>query len=94
MIEFVCLKREREAIADEIRAAIERVLQRGWFILGEELEGFEAEFARYIGTKFAVGLNSGSDAVLLAIQALGIGAGDGVIVPSIPHCPRRPGERG
>ncbi|MEN6576144.1 MAG: DegT/DnrJ/EryC1/StrS family aminotransferase [Phycisphaerales bacterium] len=82
MIEFVCLKREQEAIADEIREAIERVLRRGWFILGEESEGFEAEFAQYIGTKFAVGLNSGSDAILLALRALGIGDGDEVITPS------------
>ncbi|MEN6428675.1 MAG: DegT/DnrJ/EryC1/StrS family aminotransferase [Phycisphaerales bacterium] len=82
MIEFVCLKREQEAIADEIREAIERVLRRGWFILGEESEGFEAEFAQYIGAKFAVGLNSGSDAILLALRALGIGDGDEVITPS------------
>ena len=66
MIEFVCLKKEHEAIAGEIQAAIERVLHRGWFILGDELEGFEAEFGHYVGTKFAVGLNSGSDAILLA----------------------------
>lgn len=82
MIEFVCLTREQEAIADEIREAIERVLRRGWFILGEELEGLEAEFARYVGTRFAVGLNSGSDAILLALRALGVGDGDEVITPS------------
>ena len=82
MIEFVCLKREQEALADEVRGAVDRVLRRGWFILGEELEAFEAEFARYIGVEFAVGLNSGSDAILLALRALGVGEGDEVITPS------------
>lgn len=82
MIEFACLKKEQEAISGEIHEAIDRVLRRGWFILGEELEGFEAEFARYIGTKHAVGLNSGSDAILLALRALGVGDGDEVITPS------------
>lgn len=82
MIEFVCLRKEQQAVADEIHEAIDRVLRKGWFILGEELEGFETEFAQYIGTKHAVGLNSGSDAILLALRALGIGAGDEVITPS------------
>ncbi len=82
MIEFVSLKKEHEAIAGEIQEAIDRVLRRGWFILGEELEGFEAEFGHYVGTKFAVGLNSGSDAILLALQAIGVGEGHEVITPS------------
>jgi len=82
MIEFVSLQQEYDAIADEIREAIDRVLQRGWFILGEELAGFEREFSRYIGAKAAVGVNSGSDALFLAVKALGIGAGDEVVTAS------------
>ena len=63
----------------EIDAAIGRVLQRGWFILGPELEKLEAEFAAYVGVPYAVGCNSGTDAIELAFRALGIGPGDEVI---------------
>jgi len=82
MIPLVDLKAETEAIAEEIAQAIQRVVKSGWFILGEEVERFEAEFSKYVGTKYAIGVNSGSDALLLALQALGIGAGDEVITVS------------
>lgn len=61
------------------RAAIDRVIERGWFILGPELEAFEAEFAAAAGTRHAVGVGNGTDALALALRALGIGAGDEVI---------------
>ena len=65
--------------APVIRAAIDRVIDRGWFILGPELEAFEAEFAAASGARYAVGVGSGTDALALALRALGIGAGDEVI---------------
>ncbi|NJD98895.1 DegT/DnrJ/EryC1/StrS family aminotransferase [Thermococcus sp. LS1] len=82
MIPFVDLRREYQAIKDEIDQAIQRVLESGWFILGKELEAFEKEFAEYIGVKHVIGVNSGSDALYLAVKALGIGKGDEVITVS------------
>jgi len=82
MIPFIDLKREHAEISEEINHAIQGVLKSGWFILGEQVKGFEEEFSRYIGTKYATGVNSGSDALYLALQALGIGKGDEVITVS------------
>lgn len=65
--------------AADIRAAIDRVIDRGWFILGPELEAFEQEFATASGAAHAVGVGTGTDALALAMMALGIGAGDEVI---------------
>jgi dTDP-4-amino-4,6-dideoxygalactose transaminase len=66
----------------EIREAVDRVLTSGQVILGPEVEGLEEEVARYCAAGHAVGCASGTDALLLALQALGIGAGDEVIVPA------------
>ncbi|AEH25420.1 DegT/DnrJ/EryC1/StrS family aminotransferase [Pyrococcus yayanosii] len=82
MIPFVDLKREYHEIKEEIDSAIQRVLESGWFILGEELRKFEEEFAKYLGVKHVIGVNSGSDALYLAVKALGIGPGDEVITVS------------
>src|SRR6476620_1234064 len=65
--------------AADVRAAIERVIARGWYVLGPEVEAFEAEFARACGAAYAVGVGTGTDAIALALRALGIGAGDEVI---------------
>jgi dTDP-3-amino-3,4,6-trideoxy-alpha-D-glucose transaminase len=65
--------------APAIRSAIDRVIDRGWFILGPELEAFEAEFAAASGARFAIGVGNGTDALALAIRGLGIGPGDEVI---------------
>lgn len=65
--------------ADALRAAVNRVIDRGWFILGPELEAFEAEFAAAAGAAHAVGVNTGTDALALLLRALGIGPGDEVI---------------
>lgn len=64
---------------DEIDAAMARALQKGWYILGEEVSTFEAEFASYVGVKHGVGVGSGTDALFLALKACGIGQGDEVI---------------
>jgi len=57
-------------------------LERQWFIFGEELEQFEREFSEYIGSKYGIGVNSGSDALYLSVLASGIKKGDEVIVPA------------
>src|SRR5262245_45172868 len=67
------------ADAPLVRAAVDRVITRGWFILGPELEGFETEFAAASGSPHAVGVGTGTDALALALRALGIGPGDEVI---------------
>jgi dTDP-4-amino-4,6-dideoxygalactose transaminase len=62
-----------------VRGAINRVLERGWYILGPELEAFETAFAAACGSPHAIGVGTGTDALALALRALGIGAGDEVI---------------
>ncbi len=66
----------------EIDAAIQRVLDSGWYILGPEVEAFEVEWAAYCGARHAVGVANGLDALTLALRALEVGPGDEVIVPS------------
>ncbi len=82
MIKTVDFNRELQEIGDEIKEAVNRVLESGWYILGNEVENFEKDFSKYIGTKYGVGVNSGSDALYLAIKALGIGKKDEVITVS------------
>jgi dTDP-4-amino-4,6-dideoxygalactose transaminase len=82
IIQLLDLKKEYGEIGTEITQAIQRVLARQWFVLGDELCEFQREFSRYIGTKYAVGVNSGSDALFLAVKVLGIGDGDEVITVS------------
>jgi dTDP-4-amino-4,6-dideoxygalactose transaminase len=78
-IPLVDLKAQYDSIRDEIDAAIHRVVQGGQFILGPEIKAFEDEMAAYCGTKYAVGVASGTDALHLALLACGIKAGDEVI---------------
>jgi dTDP-3-amino-3,4,6-trideoxy-alpha-D-glucose transaminase len=65
--------------AETIRDAMQRVVARGWFVLGPEVEHFEAEFAAAMSAPYAVGVGNGTDALALILRALGIGAGDEVI---------------
>ena len=76
------LKKQHEALQAKLSEAFHRVLASGVFILGPEVEAWEKEFGDFLGTKHAVGVSSGSDALLLALQALGVGPGDEVIVPT------------
>ena len=64
---------------DAVARAIDRVVASGWFVLGPEVEAFEAEFAAAMGARHAVGVGSGTDAIALILRALGIGDGDEVI---------------
>src|SRR5262249_29359202 len=65
--------------AADVRRAIDRVIERGWFVLGPEVEASEHEFAAAAGATHAVAVGNGTDAIALIIRALGIGAGDEVI---------------
>lgn len=73
---------ENGAFADEISSAINRVMKGGRYILGHEVDAFEQEFAHFIGTQYAIGVASGTDAIYVALCAVGIGAGDEVILPA------------
>jgi dTDP-4-amino-4,6-dideoxygalactose transaminase len=76
------LNAQNLALEGELKAAFERVLRSGHFILGPEAVAFEKEIAQFIGVKHALGVSSGTDAILLALMALDIKAGDEVICPT------------
>jgi dTDP-3-amino-3,4,6-trideoxy-alpha-D-glucose transaminase len=69
-------------LLEELLEVVGRVARQGAFTLGAELEAFEAEFAAYCGSRYSVGVSNGTEAISLALRALGIGVGDEVIVPS------------
>lgn len=107
MIPFLDLKSPYLELKREIDDAISRVLNSGWYIGGDEVDQFEAEYARYCGVAHAVGVANGLDALILALRAFDVGPGDEVIVPSntyiatwlaVSHCgaipvPIEPDER-
>ena len=76
---FLDLKAQYKSIKKEIDTAIKRVVDSGIFIGGSEVENFEKEIAQFCCTKYAIGVNSGTDALWLSLRALGIGPGDEVI---------------
>ncbi|RJR41825.1 MAG: DegT/DnrJ/EryC1/StrS family aminotransferase [Desulfobacteraceae bacterium] len=69
-------------LSAEIDQAVKRVLESGWYILGDEISSFEREFAGFLGAKFVVGVANGTEAICLALKACGIKAGDKVITVS------------
>jgi dTDP-4-amino-4,6-dideoxygalactose transaminase len=81
-IPFLDLGAAYRELKTEIDAAIHRVLDSGWYILGPEVDAFEADWAAWCGADHAVGVANGLDALILALRALDIGPGDEVIVPS------------
>ena len=78
-IPILDLKPQYQAIKEEIQTAINQVLESGQFILGPTVKAFESDIARYLGVKHAVGLNSGTDGLVIGLRAAGIGPGDEVI---------------
>jgi dTDP-4-amino-4,6-dideoxygalactose transaminase len=81
-IPFLDLKAPYAELRDELDAAYQRVMASGWYILGREVESFEAEFAGYCGVRHCIGVASGLDALHLILRAMKIGPGDEVIVPA------------
>jgi dTDP-4-amino-4,6-dideoxygalactose transaminase len=81
-VPLIELTSQHRMLREEINAAIQGVLERGDFILGQDVSRLEEEFAAYCGTKYAVGVDSGLSALELSLRALGIGPGDEVIVPA------------
>ena len=78
MLPFIDLKYQYSLIRDEIHAGIDRVLESGHYILGAEINELEKQLAEYAGVKHALACSSGTDALLMALMALGIGPGDAV----------------
>jgi len=76
-VPFMDLRPGEDAAA--VHEAIRRVVERGWFVLGPEVEAFEAEFAAVCGAGFAVGVGTGTDAIALTLKALGFGRGDEIV---------------
>ena len=72
------IRRQNHSIREDIERAVSRVLEAGWYILGPEVEQLEAEFASYCGVAECVTTANGTDALELALRALGIGPGDRV----------------
>lgn len=81
-IPFLDMKSPYLELQAEMDEAYRRVMESGWYILGEEVEAFEAEFAAYCGVKHCVGVGNGLEALHLLLRAYGIGSGDEVIVPA------------
>ncbi len=81
-VNLLDLKPQHTALEPELQAAFLRVLRSGYFILGPEVDKFERSLAEFTGAKHALGVSSGTDAILIALMALGIGPGDEVICPS------------
>ncbi|MFC1625820.1 DegT/DnrJ/EryC1/StrS family aminotransferase [Patescibacteria group bacterium] len=79
MIPFVDIKRQHDPLRKEINAAIKNVIDTSSFVFGKDLEKFEEEFANYCGTKYALGVGNGADALRLAVYAMGLKKGDEVI---------------
>ena len=81
-VPWVDLTKQHQNIRNEINTAIQGVLDRGDFILGNDVAKLEEEFAAYCGTKYAIGVDNGLSALELSLRAFGIGPGDEVIVPA------------
>jgi dTDP-4-amino-4,6-dideoxygalactose transaminase len=81
-IDLVDVKAQYAPLVPEYREAFERVLASGRFIFGPEVTGFEAEAAEYLGVPHAIGVANGTDALVLALEAMGIGRGDEVVCPA------------
>ncbi|MFH0753390.1 MAG: DegT/DnrJ/EryC1/StrS family aminotransferase [Candidatus Omnitrophota bacterium] len=79
---FIDFTQQNKIIRDKVDAGFKAVIEKASFIMGPDVKKFEDEFAAYCGVKYAVGVNSGTDALYLALAALGVGEGDEVILPT------------
>jgi dTDP-4-amino-4,6-dideoxygalactose transaminase len=82
MIEYESLAKSNATYMVELEAAASRVIRSGWYVLGKEVAGFEAEFAQYVGTKHCIGVANGLDALILSLEALELPKGSDVLVAS------------
>ena len=82
MIKFLDLEKINNRFRDEIDSRIKTILDKGWYLQGEENETFIKNFAQYCGTKYCIGVANGLDALNLIIKAMGFGVGDEIIVPA------------
>jgi len=85
MIEYENLGKSNQAFVARYREKFEAVLTSGWFILGQQVKQFDADFANYCGTKYCVGVANGLDALILSLRAFNFKFGGEVIVPSNTH---------
>ena len=76
-------KLENNFFSKVIKKKISQVIKSGKYILGDEVKKFEKKFSNFIGSKYAVGVNSGTDALIIALKTLGVSRGDEVIIPAI-----------
>lgn len=81
-VKFVDIQPIQNEIKNEMQEVFTEIYNKGWYVLGEEVLGFEREFAQYCEAKYCIGVGNGLDALMLIIKALDISAGDEVIVPS------------
>lgn len=81
-VPFVNFKREYKKIKKEINLAIKEVLEDQAFVLGKRVEEFEKNYSNYLGIRHTIGINSGTDGIILALKALNVGEGDEVITPA------------
>ena len=81
-IPFLDLRAAQHELNTELEQAYDQVINSGWYIMGEQLKQFEAEYAAYCGSKHCIGVGNGLEALHLIVRAYGIGEGDEVIVPS------------
>lgn len=82
IIEYESLARSNQAFMQELEAAAARVIRSGWYVLGQEVSAFEAEFAHYVGAKHCIGVANGLDALILSIEALDLPRGSDILVAS------------
>ena len=98
LVPFVDLKAQFRKLREEVVPRVMQVMEAGSFVLGPDVARFEERFAAYLDTRYCVGVESGTAALQLALEALNVGAGDEVIIPantyiaSAPQSPRRTGN--
>src|SRR3989344_706353 len=78
-VKFIDFDRKYKRHKKDINVAVERVFRRGWFIAGPEKTDFKRNFGAYLGAKYVIGVNSGTDSIAIALKAIGIKPGDEII---------------